>query len=93
MDTETYLDQGSAAPLAESARRAFLEALDAFGDPLRMHANGRAARRILEDARAVVAGGIGAQPDEIVFTSGAPSRWPSGSGAAPARPGRSGTAS
>ncbi len=70
MDTETYLDQGSAAPLAESARRAFLEALDAFGDPLRMHANGRAARRILEDARAVVAGGIGAQPDEIVFTSG-----------------------
>jgi cysteine desulfurase len=70
MDTETYLDHGSAAPLAEPARRAFLDALDAFGDPLRLHANGRAARRILEDARAVVASGIGAQPDEIVFTSG-----------------------
>jgi len=70
MDTETYLDHGSAAPLADPARRAYLEALDAFGDPLRLHANGRAARRILEDARAVVASGIGAQPDEIVFTSG-----------------------
>jgi cysteine desulfurase len=70
MDAETYLDHGSAAPVVKPARRAFVEALDAFGDPLRLHANGRAARRILEDARAVVAAGIGAQPDEIVFTSG-----------------------
>jgi cysteine desulfurase len=54
----------------ENARRAFVDALDTFGDPLRLHANGRAARRVLDDARAQVSAAIGAQPDEIVFTSG-----------------------
>jgi cysteine desulfurase len=54
----------------ERARLALLEALDAFGDPLRLHTNGRAARRVLDDARARVAAAVGAQPDEIVFTSG-----------------------
>lgn len=68
--TEIYLDHGSATPIDERARRALLEALDAFGDPLRLHAGGRAARAILDDARVQVAGAIGAQPDEIVFTSG-----------------------
>jgi cysteine desulfurase len=70
MGTETYLDHGSAAPLDQRARRALIRALDAFGDPLRLHADGQAARRLLDDARASVAEGIGAQPDEIVFTSG-----------------------
>jgi cysteine desulfurase len=54
----------------ERAKRAFVDALDAFGDPLRLHANGRAARRVLDDARATIASALGAQPDEIVFTSG-----------------------
>jgi cysteine desulfurase len=54
----------------ERAKRALIDSLDAFGDPLRLHANGRAARRVLDDARAQVASAIGAQPDEIVFTSG-----------------------
>jgi cysteine desulfurase len=54
----------------QRAKRAFVEALDAFGDPLRLHANGRAARRVLDDARATIAAALGAQPDEIVFTSG-----------------------
>jgi cysteine desulfurase len=54
----------------ERAKRAFVDALDAFGDPLRLHSNGRAARRVLDDARAQIASAIGAQPDEIVFTSG-----------------------
>ncbi len=70
MPIETYLDHGSASPIVEPARSAFLEALDAFGDPLRLHEKGRAARALLEDARATIAGAIGAQPDEIVFTSG-----------------------
>jgi cysteine desulfurase len=54
----------------ERAKQAFVEALDVFGDPLRLHANGRAARRVLDDARSLIASAIGAQPDEIVFTSG-----------------------
>lgn len=68
--TRTYLDHSSATPLDERARAALLEALDAFGDPLRVHGDGLTARRLLDDARATVAAAIGAQPDEIVFTSG-----------------------
>jgi cysteine desulfurase len=68
--TGAYLDHGSATPLHDRARSALVAALDVFGDPLRLHGDGRAARRALEDARAAVAAGIGAQPDEIVFTSG-----------------------
>ena len=70
MTTETYLDHASATPLSEPARAAFICALDAFGDPLRLHANGLAARRLLDDARAQIADALAAQPDEIVFTSG-----------------------
>jgi cysteine desulfurase len=68
--SDTYLDHASAAPMHERAKRALVEALDAFGDPLRLHANGRAARRVLDDAREQIAAALGAQPDEIVFTSG-----------------------
>jgi cysteine desulfurase len=68
--TSTYLDHGSASPLEEGARFALLAALDEFADPLRVHGDGIAARRLLDDARATIAGALGAQSDEIVFTSG-----------------------
>lgn len=68
--TSTYLDHASATPLDERARVALLAALDEFADPLRVHGDGLAAKRLLDDARATVAGALGAQPDEIVFTSG-----------------------
>jgi cysteine desulfurase len=68
--TSTYLDHASATPLDERARVALLAALDEFADPLRVHGGGLAAKRLLDDARATVAGALGAQPDEIVFTSG-----------------------
>ncbi|MGZ8630521.1 MAG: cysteine desulfurase family protein [Actinomycetota bacterium] len=70
MTTDIYLDGASAAPLLPEARDALIEALDTFGDPLNIHAPGRAARARLDDSRAVVAESLGAQPDEIVFTSG-----------------------
>ncbi len=70
MTTDIYLDGASATPLLPEARDAFIEALDTFGDPLNIHAPGRAARAMLDDSRAVVAESLGAQPDEIVFTSG-----------------------
>ncbi len=70
MPTPVYLDHAASTPLSEPARQALLEALDAFGDPLRHHALGRAARERLEEARARTAEAVGAQPDEIVFTSG-----------------------
>jgi cysteine desulfurase len=68
--TRTYLDHASATPLDERARSALLAALDEFGDPLRLHGDGLAARRLLDDSRATIAAALGAQPDEIVFTSG-----------------------
>jgi cysteine desulfurase len=70
MVTETYLDHASATPLDPRAREVLLAALDHLGDPLRLHADGLAARRLLEEAREQVAAAIGAQPDEVVFTSG-----------------------
>ena len=70
MTREIYLDHASGTPMDEAARSALMEALERFGDPLRLHRNGRDARRALEDARERIAAGLGAQPDEIVFTSG-----------------------
>ena len=70
MSVDLYLDAAAGGPVAPAAREAILAALNAFGDPLSIHGAGRAARSLLEDARSVVARAIGAQADEIVFTSG-----------------------
>jgi cysteine desulfurase len=65
-----YLDSASATPLLPEAREAMVASLESYGDPLHIHGPGRTARALLDDAREQVAGAIGAQPDEIVFTSG-----------------------
>jgi cysteine desulfurase len=67
---ERYLDHHSTQPLSGAARRALEDAFDRFGDPLRLHDRGRAAQRRLGEAREEIADAIGADPDEIVFTSG-----------------------
>ncbi len=66
----TYLDANATEPLRPEARAAMLAALDATGNPSSVHAPGRAARRILEDAREAVAARWGARPADVVFTSG-----------------------
>jgi cysteine desulfurase len=49
-----------------------LEALESnFGNPSSLHWAGKDARRLVDQARADVANGIGCQPDKIIFTSGA----------------------
>jgi cysteine desulfurase len=70
MTGEIYLDAASATPLLPEAREAFVSALDVYGDPLNIHGPGRDARRLLDESRLTVASAIGAQADEIVFTSG-----------------------
>ena len=70
MVADLYLDPASATPLLPEARDAMIAALDLYGDPLHLHTQGRAARALLDGAREQVAVAIGAQPDEIVFTSG-----------------------
>lgn len=70
MTAAIYLDGASATPMLPEARAALVEALDTFGDPLHIHAPGRAARALLDESRETVAAALGSQPDEIVFTSG-----------------------
>jgi cysteine desulfurase len=67
---DLYLDSASATPLLPEARDAMVAVLDVFGDPLHIHGPGRRARSVLDEARQTMADAIGAQPDEIVFTSG-----------------------
>ena len=66
-----YLDHAATTPLRPEALDAMLPLLTAdFGNPSSAHAPGRRARAALDDARARFAAAIGAQPREIVFTSG-----------------------
>ncbi len=66
-----YLDYNATTPLAPEAAAAMQPWLGAqWGNPSSIHHEGRAAKAACETARAQVAGLIGAQPREIVFTSG-----------------------
>jgi cysteine desulfurase len=66
-----YLDHNATTPLHPEARRAMVRALDElWGNPSSVHAPGRQARAAIEDARQEVAALIGADREEIVFTSG-----------------------
>ena len=67
----TYLDHNATTPLLPVARSAMIDALDLFGNPSSVHAEGRHARNVLDQARARVASMSGADRDDVVFTSGA----------------------
>ncbi|MEM9813587.1 MAG: aminotransferase class V-fold PLP-dependent enzyme, partial [Pseudomonadota bacterium] len=71
MPERVYLDWNATAPLRPEARAAMLEAMDVIGNPSSVHAEGRAARGLVERARAQIARLVGCEPSEIVFTSGA----------------------
>jgi len=66
-----YLDHNAITPMRPEATAAVTAALDVFGNPASVHAAGRAARDLLDHARAQVATALGARLPEIVFTSGA----------------------
>ena len=66
-----YLDWNATAPLRPEARAAMLAALDETGNPSSIHAEGRRARAIVETAREQVAALVGAEPHNVIFTSGA----------------------
>lgn len=66
-----YLDWNATAPLRPEAKAAMLAAMDAVGNPSSVHAEGRAARAMVEKARGQVAALVGCEPGEVVFTSGA----------------------
>jgi cysteine desulfurase len=71
MLSRVYLDHNAASPLRAEARDAIVDALAITANPSSVHAPGRAARAVIEQARAHVAALTGAAPERIVFTSGA----------------------
>jgi cysteine desulfurase len=68
--TRTYLDHNATSPLRPEAREAVLAALDLHGNPSSVHAEGRQARAVIEQAREQVAALVGARPGEVVLLSG-----------------------
>ena len=70
MTERIYLDWNASAPLRHEARAAALAALEVTGNPSSVHVEGRAARRLIEQARDQVAALVGADPRNVVFTSG-----------------------
>jgi cysteine desulfurase len=71
MSERIYFDWNATAPLREQAAAAMRAALGLTGNASSVHAEGRAARRLVEDARAAVAALTGAEPKNVTFTSGA----------------------
>jgi cysteine desulfurase len=63
------LDHNATSPLLPEAAEAMRSAPE--GNPASAHTVGRRARRVIEDARERIAAILGAQPDEVIFTSGA----------------------
>ena len=71
MKPRLYLDWNATTPLRPEARAAMVAAMDLVGNPSSVHAEGRAAKALLEKARGQIAAALGADGADIVFTSGA----------------------
>ena len=71
MKPRIYLDWNATTPLRPEARAAMVAAMDLVGNPSSVHAEGRAAKSLLEKARGQIAAALGADGADIVFTSGA----------------------
>jgi cysteine desulfurase len=70
MASRVYLDWNATTPLRPEAKAAMAHAWEVGGNPSSVHAEGREARRLVEDARAAVAASVGADAANVVFTSG-----------------------
>ncbi|KHL08972.1 cysteine desulfurase [Mumia flava] len=68
--TTTYLDHAATTPMVDEAIAAMTEHLAAIGNPSSLHGSGRAARRVVEESRELIAERIGARPGEVVLLGG-----------------------
>jgi cysteine desulfurase len=66
----TYLDANAQEPIRPAALTALTRTASVVGNPSSVHAPGRAARRVLEDAREAVAARHAVRPADLVFTGG-----------------------
>jgi len=71
MKRRVYLDWNATTPLRSEAKAAMIAAMDVSGNPSSVHAEGRSATSLIENARAQVASAIGADGADVIFTSGA----------------------
>ncbi len=71
MSERAYFDWNASAPLRDEARAAIVTALDVTATASSVHAEGRAARALVEKARAQVASLVGCEARNVTFTSGA----------------------
>lgn len=71
MKPRSYLDWNATTPLRPEAKAAMIAAMECVGNPSSVHAEGRAAKSLLERARGQIAAALGADGADIVFTSGA----------------------
>jgi cysteine desulfurase len=71
MSARAYFDWNATAPLRDEARAALTAALGVTGAAASVHSEGRAARALVEKARAQVAALAGAEAKSVIFTSGA----------------------
>ena len=65
-----YLDHAATTPMLPEAAAAMAALLTQPGNASSLHAAGRRARRVVEEARETIAAALGARPSEVVFTSG-----------------------
>ncbi|MEO0465226.1 MAG: cysteine desulfurase family protein [Pseudomonadota bacterium] len=65
-----YADYNATAPLRPEAKDAMLAAMAFGANPSSVHGAGRAARKVVEHARAQVGSAIGAAAEQVIFTSG-----------------------
>ena len=67
-----YLDNAATTPVRAEVLDAMLPYLgsEAFGNPSSAHRFGRAARAGIEEAKRQIAGALGAEPSQVIFTSG-----------------------
>lgn len=66
-----YLDHNATTPLRGESRKAMVEAMEVVGNPSSVHAEGRAAKMMVERARAQVAELVRCKPQQVIFTSSA----------------------
>lgn len=65
-----YADYNATTPMDEEVKKVFIEALDYYANASSMHEDGRMVAKKIEEARETVASLIGANADEVIFTSG-----------------------
>jgi cysteine desulfurase len=66
----TYFDHAATTPMVPQAIEAMTRELTRVGNASSLHGSGRAARRVVEESREVIAACLGARASEVIFTSG-----------------------